>query len=77
LKYVKEPTNFETATGVVEEKRYCLNRSVFVLSLDFLRNQCVFFVWIEKKKKKKSQKKWSSTLDLDQQTKKRHRQSDI
>jgi hypothetical protein len=25
----------------------CLDMLVFVLSLDFLRNQCEFFVWVE------------------------------
>ena len=27
--------------------RHCLDRPVFVLSLDFLRNQCEFFVWVK------------------------------
>jgi hypothetical protein len=43
---VGDATGRNTAVGRWNA-RLCLDRPVFVLSLDFLRNQCEFFVWIE------------------------------
>ena len=47
--------------------RPCLDRPIFVLSLDFLRNQCELFVWVENfetqiLKHQKQTKNWESEI---------------